>query len=278
MSAVNVHKDIDRIWNDYGLRYMTTRRFLRRLAVAGFFMWSGIFLAAAQSGAAPVAEGAPKIRSGATVRQSKGAVWKAIDVAPSSVIFQLAPEAGSNEMRTVKITSNIEQPIELSSPQVSNPFFRAVIVTVRPGREFDLQVTPVAPLPAGNVQGFITIKTSSTNLPVIEITALAIVQPLVTATPSQMCLPAGALTVPAQYTIAIQNNSTQAMRVVGASVSPATVRHRVIETQSNRVFHVILTFPAGFQLSGDQPAVLNVKTTLKDMPVLKVPIFQPCLK
>ncbi len=210
--------------------------------------------------------------------QIKGDVWKAVAVAPDFVVFEIAPDAGSNQVRTVKIVSHLEQPLELSSPQVSTPCFRAEIVNVRPGREFDLRITPVMPLPAGNVQGFITIKTSSTNLPVVKITALAIVPPLVSATPSQLCLPAGALTAPAQYTVVIQNNSTQAMGVVGVSVSHAKLRHQVIETQTNRVFHVILTFPSGFQLAGDQPVFLNVKTTLKDLPLLKVPIFQPLPK
>jgi len=206
--------------------------------------------------------------------QIKGTIWKAIDVAPPFVMFNVAPDAASNEVRTVKITSNLEQPLELSTPQVSTPSFRAEIITVRPGQEFDLQVTPVTPLPAGNVQAAITVKTSSTNLPVITITALAIVQPPVTAVPNQVFLPAGPLATLVQYTIVIQNNSTQAMSVADASVTVPNVQLQVREAQSNRVFNISLTFPAGFQLGG-QTGSLVVKTTHPAMPVVNVPIIQP---
>lgn len=111
--------------------------------------------------------------------QIKGVIWKAIEVTPTFVIFKIAPDVHSNEVRTVKIVNNLKEPLELSVPQVNSPSFRAEIVAVRPGREFDLQITPVTPLPVGNVHAAITIKTSETNLPVINITALAIVAPQV---------------------------------------------------------------------------------------------------
>ncbi len=207
--------------------------------------------------------------------QVRGTIWKAIDVAPPFVMFNVAPDAVSNEVRTVKITSNLEQPLELSPPQVSSPSFRVEIVTVQPGKEFDLRITPVTPLPAGNVQAAITVKTSATNLPVINVTALAIVQPPVTATPGQVFLPSGPLASPVQYTIIVQNNSTQAMRVADASVNQPNVQLQVREAQSNRVFNVSLTFPAGFQLPGGQAASVSLKTTHPSMPSLNIPIIQP---
>ena len=207
--------------------------------------------------------------------QVKGTIWKPIDVAPPFVMFNVAPDAASNEVRTVKITSNLEEALELSPPQVSSAAFRAEIVAVRPGKEFDLQITTVTPLPAGNAQASITVKTSATNLPLISITALAVVQPPVTATPGQVFLPAGPLATPAQYTIIVQNNSTQAMSLTDASINQPNVQLQVREAQSNRVFHVSLTFPAGFQIPGGQSGTLSLKTTHPAMPVMSIPVIQP---
>ncbi len=108
--------------------------------------------------------------------QINGVTWKAIEVTPTFVIFKIAPDAYSNEVRTVKIVSNLKEPLELATPQVNSPSFIAKIVAVQPGRKFDLKITPVTPLPAGNVHATITIKTSATNLPVINITALALIR------------------------------------------------------------------------------------------------------
>ncbi len=207
--------------------------------------------------------------------QVKGTIWKPVDVAPPFVMFNIAPDAVSNEVRTVKITSNLEQPLELSPPQVSTPAFHAEIAVVRPGKEFDLQITPVTPLPAGNAQASITVKTSATNMPLISITALAVVQPPVTATPGQVFLNAGPLPTPAQYTIVVQNNSTQAMSLTDVTVSQPNVQLQVREAQSNRVFHITLTFPSGFLVPVGTSGALTLKTTHPAMPTMSIPIIQP---
>src|SRR5207249_4026384 len=78
----------------------------------------------------------------------------------------------------------------LAAPQSSNPAFRAELKTNQVGKEFQLVISTVPPLNAGNVQGQITLKSSSTNTPVITVTAWANVGAAVTVIPGQLTLPA----------------------------------------------------------------------------------------
>ena len=113
--------------------------------------------------------------------QIKGNIWKPIDVTPQFAMLNVTTDAPSNAT-TVRIVNNEESPLTLSAPESSNPAFAAELRTNQPGKEFQLLIKTVPPLPAGNVQGQITLKTSSTNMPVINVTALANVQQAVPVT------------------------------------------------------------------------------------------------
>ena len=104
--------------------------------------------------------------------QIKGNIWKPIEVTPQFAILNVTTDAPSNAT-TVRIVSNEEFPLTLSAPESSHPAFTAELSTNQPGKEFQLLVKTVPPLPAGNVHGQITLKTSSTNMPVIQVNALA---------------------------------------------------------------------------------------------------------
>ena len=114
----------------------------------------------------------------AVVLQIKGNIWKAIDVSPQFAVLNVTSEAPSNAT-TVRIVSNEGAPLTVSAPASSNPAFAAELITNQPGKEFQLIVKTVPPLPAGNVQGQVTLKTSSTNMAVISVSAWANRQPAV---------------------------------------------------------------------------------------------------
>lgn len=102
--------------------------------------------------------------------QIKGNIWKPIEVTPQFAMLNVTAETPSNGT-IVRIVSNEDLPLTLSAPESSHPAFATELSTNQPGKEFQLLVRTVPPLPAGNVQGQITLKTSSTNMPVIQVTA-----------------------------------------------------------------------------------------------------------
>ena len=207
------------------------------------------------------------------VLQFKGTVWKPIDVNPQYAVLNLTPDAPLASA-TVTILNNLGEPITLTAPQSSNPAFAAVLSTNQPGKEFRVAITPVAPLPSGNAQAQITLKTSSTNYPVITITAFANVQAPVTISPPQIALSAPPLAQPQTNTIGLINNSTNAMALSGASVNATGVDVQLKETQPGRQFTATVTFPQGFEIAPGQKTELSIKSSLALMPVIKVPIQQ----
>src|ERR1700676_1156870 len=112
--------------------------------------------------------------------QLKGTVWKPIDVNPQFAMLNISPDSDSPASTIVHIVNNMEEPITLSAPDINNKSFTAEIKTIQPGKAFELTVKTVPPLPVGSVQGQITLKTSSSNTPVINVTAFANVQPAIT--------------------------------------------------------------------------------------------------
>ena len=109
--------------------------------------------------------------------QLKGTVWKPIEVIPAFAVMNISPDSNSGGATTVRIVNNMEEPITLSEPESNNKTFTAELKTTQPGKEFQVIITAVPPLAPGNVQGQISLKTSSSNMPVINVTAWENVQP-----------------------------------------------------------------------------------------------------
>lgn len=111
----------------------------------------------------------------------KGMVRKPIEVAPPNAVFTAVAGASAAETKVVRITNNTKEPLTLSAPECGSRAFVVELRTVRPGKEFELRVTTVPPLGAGTVAGLITMKTNSSQAPVIAVTALAVVRKPITA-------------------------------------------------------------------------------------------------
>src|SRR5207247_7875709 len=77
-----------------------------------------------------------------------GLVWKSIDIQPAMATFNVSGDDPTNETKVVRIVNNMEEPITLSDLQCTNATFKLKLDTVRPGKEFALQVTARPPFTA----------------------------------------------------------------------------------------------------------------------------------
>src|SRR5207249_588845 len=82
----------------------------------------------------------------------KGTIWKPIDVSPNFAMLNSFAESLTVVTNVVRIVNNMEDPLTLAAPQSSNPAFRAELKTNQVGKEFQLVISTVPPLNAGNVQ------------------------------------------------------------------------------------------------------------------------------
>jgi hypothetical protein len=206
--------------------------------------------------------------------QLKAHVWKPIETIPQLATLQVTAESPSSTT-TVRIVNHEETPLVLSEPQSSNPAFAAELRTRQPGKEFELVVRTVPPLAIGMVQGQISLKTSSTNLPVVHIAAWANVQPAVTVMPAQIILPVNPLAAPRPYTISIRNNTTNALVLTDPAVNAGNVNVQLKEFQPGRYFSLTVTFPAGFEIAPGDAVELSLKSNHPQFPVIKVPVQHP---
>ena len=203
----------------------------------------------------------------------KGEIWKPIDVQPGFVVFNLGSGSTSNDVRVVRVVNQTGNEITIEAPVSSHPCFKPTLKVVKPGKEFEIQIATVPPLPSGTVQGIITAKTSVTNLPQISLTALAIVPPVVASDPTQVMVPRGPLSEPNQINVTIRNNGAEPV-TVNPSVSLSNITVSVNEVQSGRLFNLALNFPAGFKLKPGERGQLVVRTSHPQFPLITVPILQ----
>jgi len=210
-----------------------------------------------------------------TVLQIKGTIWRPIEVNPQMAYFNVVADSPAGASSIVKIVNNTDEPMTLSEPEVNNKSFSTELKTVQPNKEFQLIVKADGPLKPGSLQGQITIKTSSTNMPVINVTAFANVQPVITLTPPQITLPGGPLANQTKPTVTIMVNGTNLVKLSDATVVGATdVEVQLAEPQPGKVFTATLNFPQGFQLAQGQSVEFTAKTTHPQFPVIKVPVIQ----
>jgi len=208
------------------------------------------------------------------VLQLKGTVWKPIEVAPTMAVFNVSSETQTNETNIVRIVSNLDEPLALSDVQCTNRSFKAELKTVRPGKEFELLITALPPFTPPSMIAPVTLKTSSTNMPLINISAYVVVQQPVTVMPSQIMLAPGPFTNAVHQVVTIRSTGTNALALSDASVNVAGAAVRVDETQPGRSFNLTVDFPEGFQMKPGEKVELSVKSNHPKFALIKVPVFQ----
>jgi hypothetical protein len=207
------------------------------------------------------------------VLQLRGTIWKPVDVVPPIAVLNLTADAPLASA-TVRVINNLPEPITLSAPESNNRAIAAELKTIQPGKEFQVVIAPVSLLPPGSVQAQITLKTSSTNVPVVAITVFANVQPAVTINPPQIVLPAAPLAQPQTNTLTFINHSTNLLALSEPAVNASGVDVQLKEVVPGRQLVATLTFPQGFEVPAGQRAELSLKSSLPQMPALKVPILE----
>jgi hypothetical protein len=205
--------------------------------------------------------------------QLKGTVWRLIDVTPAFAVLNVRAESLSNATDTVRIVNNMELPVTLSDPECNNKAFSAQLRTKVPGKEFELIISTISPLEA-NVNAGISIKTSATNFPVINVIAFANVTPAVVVTPSQISLPPAPLPTKLARAISIQNNGTNLLGLSEPAVNTKGVEIQVKELQAGQRYDVVLTFPEGFKIAEGEKLGFSIKSSHPQFRTIKVPVLQ----
>jgi hypothetical protein len=201
-----------------------------------------------------------------------GTVKKAIDLRPSYIYFVTTAEPKTNEVRTVRIVNQTDGPLTLSEPVCTNRAFEVTSNPVVPGKEYELTVRIRSPLSEGVTQGRITLQTSITNYPAITLNVLAMVQPLIRTSPTEIYLPEGPLGSPLRRAVTLRNNGTNRVSFTEPQINAEGVEIQAQESEPGQASSFTLTFPAGFKAPAGRPLEFTVRTSLPQKPVVRVPV------
>ena len=204
----------------------------------------------------------------------QGTVWKPIEITPNMAMFNFPVEDQTNQVKSLRIVSNLEEAVEFSELKSSNPAFVPELKTVKEGKEFSLEVTAVPPFTNGTIFANITMKTSSPKVPSLNVSVYATTPPLVYVMPQQVAVPHGPLTNSFTTTVTLRNNSAKPFVVSEPALDIPGTEVKLQEVQAGRQVNVVLTFPAGLDFKQDQRPELVLKCDLAKMPLIKVPVLQ----
>lgn len=206
------------------------------------------------------------------ILEVRGYVFRPVEVKPEFAVINLTAETPSNAAM-VRILNHADTPLELSPPVCSEPALAVELRTNQLGKDFQLVVSTPPPFPSNALRGNISIRTSATNRPVLNIVASVNHMPLVSAFPNAIQLPAPPYTSAVPYTVFLRNNSTGALRLTDLAVNAPGVTVQLKEEQAGAQFAAVLTFPADFNAKPNEPLELTAKSNLPLLPLVKVPII-----
>jgi hypothetical protein len=204
----------------------------------------------------------------------KGAVWRPIEINPQTAFINIPADTTNRESTTVKIVNKTDSPMTLSEPTSTNPSFSAELKETQPGKEFELVITAEPPFTVGNAPGTISMKTSLTNSPAINITAVARVAPAIQVNPPQFYLNA----LPNRwYTnrVSIRGNiASNVLILSNAIASDSRIEVRLEPLGLKGMYNLMAAFPPGFEVPQGQRAEVTVESNYPRNPVIKIPILQ----
>lgn len=204
----------------------------------------------------------------------KATIWKPIEVTPLFAVLNASVENPGAATTTIRIVNNLEEPLVLANLAVSNPSFAVSLATNVPGREFQVHVRLVPPLTPGNIQAQIGLTTSYTNTPALSITAMAMIQPSIVISPSQIMLPGFISSGVQPYVISIRNNGTNAITLSEPAASSEQIELKLRETEPGRQYILTAAFPQGFDIPNGKNEEITLKSTRPDSPVIRIPVSQ----
>jgi hypothetical protein len=103
-------------------------------------------------------------RQSNVVLHIKATVWVPLEVTPKTVMFQYDSDAPTAATQTIKIISNLKEPLRVAGTAISHPAFRTELQTVKEGKEYALLVSTVPPIGTGMIAAPFFIRSSDTNV------------------------------------------------------------------------------------------------------------------
>ena len=152
--------------------------------------------------------------------------------------------------------------------------FKAELRVVKPGQEFELGISAMPPPGGDTVAGVISVKTSSPEIPFVNVQAHAMTRPDLVLSPTQIVLPEAPLAAGVNPSVTIMGMASNPLVLSDPKLSFAGLEVQLRELQPGRLFSLSVAFPVGFELPKNEAAEVTVKSNYAKFPVIRIPITQ----
>jgi hypothetical protein len=206
-------------------------------------------------------------------------LWTPIELSSPQVTLNVMPEMKASPRQVVHIANNEDLPLTLFAPESDNGEITASLTTNVSGKDFDLTVSLASPVRQAptvgvtTVSGNISMKTSSTNLPLLKVPVNALFNPEIFVGPDAIRLPAGPLSRPSQNWISIRDNTDKGLTLSDPAINAPGVDISVKIMVTNKSYSLVAIFPPGFAVSPASNIVATVKTDNPRYPFIHVPVI-----
>ena len=207
-----------------------------------------------------------------TVLEIKASVWTPVQISSPVLIFPAITDPTQVYSRAVTIRNQVEGSLQISDVRSDKPEFKPELKETVPGKEFELMVTTVPPLPNGTQTARITMKSSNPKMPDLAVQAVATVLPPVQVAPTEIMLPNAKLEAAEKRYVVLLNHRGADLQVSDLKTNVEGAEITTTMTPDKRQITVTLTFPAGFQADPAGRRFVSGKTNHPELPTFEVPI------
>jgi hypothetical protein len=201
----------------------------------------------------------------------KGNVWSPIDIQPAYVNFASITETGTPKEQIVKITNKLDEPIDLKNVKSNNPMFRVDVKPITAGKEYEMKITALPPMPTGSQVAQITADTGNAKSPQISVTATAYIPPRIEVQPAKILIPSP-LTTEMERAVYVTFNAGSDLKVSDVKCTDEKLPIRLVEDAPGKRFRIVVKFPAKYEIATGAQAKITFKTSDKSMEDVTVPI------
>lgn len=206
----------------------------------------------------------------------KGEVWQLVQVTPQYLNFGkiLTTEAATAAPSlTAVVTVNNGLKATMGEIKSSNPSFKAEIKEVEPGTKYNLVVSVVPPLTNPNNFTSIEINTGLAEMPKVNVTATAQVEPEVAVTPNQVAYMATSK-VAQKRPVSVRNNGKTPMTLTNVVCTNPSVTVTTQEVQPGMMWQLMIDLPADYAKAGTEPDQITFNTDKAGFETVKLPIIE----
>ncbi len=199
-----------------------------------------------------------------------------LDITPHNHAYFFTTRGSGGEQRLV-LVSRAGQALKLGEPVSDNRWFQARLKPVTPGKRWELTVVLDRAAPVGRQQGKVTIATGDPAQPRVEISARAVIEEVVSASPAEVyfgtLLPHSVAGDLGHKQVLVTRRSGQGgFRVLGATSDLPFLTLEVAPKEPGKSYLISIAVVPGKAPKGKIEGTVTVRTNDPAFPRVQVPV------